>query len=567
MSVDKTVSIGTQDFEFLRENHYFYVDKTGFIKEWWENGDSVTLITRPRRFGKTLNMNMVEKFFSNQYAGRADLFEGLNIWEDEKYQGLQGTYPVISLSFASVKGTEYPTIRKKICQILTRLYSRYYFLQDSGLLDEKELAYFRRVSDTMDDSDAAASLNYLADFLSRYYGKKVIILLDEYDTPLQEAYVGGYWNRLADFIRSLFNHTFKTNPYMERAILSGITRVSRESVFSDMNNLAVITTTTQRYATSFGFTEAEVFQALDAQGMAKWKAAVKEWYDGFNFGGHRDIYNPWSITSFLKEKKLKTYWANTSENSLVNELIRQGTPQIKMTMEDLLEGRPFETEIDEEIIFSQLKRKKGTIWSLLLASGYLKVVSVVFNGEKYVYQLEFTNKEVHIMFRDMVKDWFSSGEIPYNEFVQALLREDTGYMNEYMNQVAESIFSVFDTGKKASDRSNPERFYHEFVLGLIVELSGEYRVSSKRESGFGRYDVVMEPLKPESPAFVLEFKVRRETEKNLAETVQNALKQIDDMGYDTELLARGISKERIRHYGFAFEGKRVLIGQGQSCRL
>ncbi|MDO4337372.1 MAG: AAA family ATPase [Eubacteriales bacterium] len=556
----RIISIGTQDFAYLRENNYFYIDKTGFIKEWWENGDNVTLITRPRRFGKTLNMSMVEMFFSNQYAGRQDLFEGLSIWKEEKYRELQGTYPVISLSFASVKGKDYQTTRKKICQILTRLYSKYNFLQAGGLLDEKELDYFHRVSAEMDDSDASVSLNFLSDFLSRYYGKHVIILLDEYDTPLQEAYVGGYWDELVSFIRSLFNAAFKTNPYMERAILTGITRVSKESIFSDLNNLAVITTTTERYAAAFGFTEQEVFEALDDQGMPEWKDSVKEWYDGFNFGGHSDIYNPWSITSFLKEKKLKTYWANTSENSLVGRLIQSGPADIKVAMEDLMEGKQIETSIDEEIVFSQLDYSITAIWSLLLASGYLRVDEEPKVGLDDVYHLSLTNFEVKRMFRNMINGWFKNANTRYNDFIKALMANDLEYMNEYMNQIAMKTFSYFDTGKMPSENTEPERFYHGFVLGLIVDLSDQYRIISNRESGLGRYDVMLEPKTGRIPAYIIEFKVRKASEKDLSETVREALKQIDDMNYDAELIARGIPKERIRHYGFAFEGKKVLIG-------
>ena len=238
------VGIGIQDFLELRENHKFYIDKTSFIKEWWERGDSVTLITRPRRFGKTLNMSMVEEFFSVNYAGRGDLFEGLSIWEEEKYRTLQGTYPVISLSFARIKEDNFEKTKEKICQILTNLYIQYSFVRDSDALTDADRLFFDRIlSLEMKDSDATSALHQLSNYLSRYYGKKVIILLDEYDTPMQEAYVNGFWEEMVAFIRSLFNSTFKTNPYMGRAIMTGITRVSKESVFSDLNNLKVVTTT------------------------------------------------------------------------------------------------------------------------------------------------------------------------------------------------------------------------------------------------------------------------------------------------------------------------------------
>lgn len=555
----KKISIGAQDFEYIRKNQCFYVDKTGFIKEWWESRDVVTLITRPRRFGKTLNMSMLEQFFSVRYKERSELFEGLSVWEDEDYRKLQGTWPVIFLTFANNKQADFLTARKKICQNLTRLYSKYGFLRESGLLDDKEKAYFDRVSETMDDADASSALNYLADFLSRYYGKKTILLLDEYDTPLQEAYIGGYWDELVRFMNSLFNSTFKTNDYIERAILTGITRVSKESIFSDLNNLAVVTTTSERYADCFGFTEEEVIWALDQYGMSDRKAGVKEWYDGFTFGSRRGIYNPWSITSFLDEKKYKAYWANTSENSLVDRLLKKGTADMKCAMEDLLNGISLTTPVDEEIVFSQLDDSDNAVWSLLLASGYLKVESVPQDGaaEEGNYQLSLTNLEVKRMFKGMVGRWFKNTRTRYNDFIKALLADDVVYMNEYMNQIAGKTFSFFDVGK---EQSEPERFYHGFVLGLLVDSSLEYRITSNRESGLGRYDVMMEPLKDGDLAFVLEFKVRKSTEKSLKETVQNALAQISEKDYDAELMARGIPKERIRHYGFAFEGKTVLVG-------
>ncbi len=378
----RTVSIGCQDFETLQREGYFYIDKTSFIKEWWEEGDSVTLITRPRRFGKTLNMSMTEQFFSIKYAGRGDLFENLAIWKEEKYRKLQGTYPVISLSFASIKDTNYETTRRKICQILTNLYSQYDFLLKGDYLNDKEKKFFESVTADMGDVEATFALHQLSLYLSRYYGKKVIILLDEYDTPMQEAYVNGYRDELVSFTRSLFNASFKTNPYLERAIMTGITRVSRESIFSDLNNLKVVTTTSDEYADCFGFTEEEVF-----------------------------------------------------------------------------------------------------------------------------------------------------------------------------------TFSTFDTGNKPSEAAEPERFYHGFVLGLLVELSDRYTVTSNRESGFGRYDVLLEP-KQGDDGIILEFKVQdTDDEKELSDTVKAALQQIENKKYETLLTEKGIPKEKIRKYAFAFCGEQVLIGK------
>ncbi len=557
----RMVSIGNQDFESLRKRNNFYVDKTGFIKEWWEADDTVTLITRPRRFGKTLTMNMLEKFFSAEYAGRGDLFEGLHIWEDEKYRDLQGTYPVIMLSFADIKETAFIQARKAICRTIKLLYDRYDFLIQGSLLSDSEKNDFRQISADMEDNMASFSLKMLCIYLSRYYGKKVIILLDEYDTPMQEAYVNGYWKELVAFTRSLFNSTFKTNPYLERGIMTGITRVSKESIFSDLNNLEVVTTTSKKYADSFGFTEEEVFAALEEYGMSGRRQEVRDWYDGFVFGGRGDIYNPWSIIHFLDKKVAGTYWANSSSNSLVGKLIREGSPEIKMTMERLLQGDSLCVSLDEQIVFSQLDQGDDAVWSLLLASGYLKAVHYEFSTvrRRAEYELKLTNMEVQAMFEQMIEGWFDGCRRVKNAFLQALLSGDVKAMNTFMNRVTLEVFSYFDTGKGAAGEE-PERFYHGFVLGLMVELEGRYVITSNRESGFGRYDVMLEPKVREDNAIVIEFKVQEEDEKDLADTVQRALEQIREKDYMAGLVAKGIAKERIRAYGFAFRGKKVLIG-------
>lgn len=560
------VAIGIQDFSTIIENNYFYIDKTAFLKEWWDSGDSVTLITRPRRFGKTLTMSMTEQFFSLEYAGRSDLFENLEIWKNEEYRSLQGTYPVISLSFARIKERDYEKTKQKMCEILRNIYIKFSYIKESEKMTDADRAYYdRMLAEDIRETDATSSLYQLSDFLYRYYGKKVIILLDEYDTPMQEAFVDGYWEELAAFTRSLFNSTFKTNPALERGIMTGITRASKESIFSDLNNLEVVTTTSDKYATTFGFTESEVFHALEECGLESEKNEVKRWYDGFIFGTHKDIYNPWSILNYLDSQQYTTYWANTSANSLVGKLVREGNRNIKEKFEKLLCGECIWSEIDEQIVYNQLNGNEQAVWSLLLASGYLKVLSYekykdIPEGTEPKYQLALTNLEVKLMFQRMIRDWFATVQPDYNDFVKAMFIGDVDAMNEYMNRVALQTFSYFDTGDRDSG-AEPERFYHGFVLGLLVDLQDRYYVKSNRESGFGRYDVMLEPKHPgQENAVILEFKVRStRKEKSLEETAQSALAQIKQRKYREELKTKGIKEEQIKEYGFAFEGKTVLI--------
>ncbi len=600
----KRVAIGKQSFEDIRKKDCFYIDKTDFIKDWWESADDVTLITRPRRFGKTLNMDMLKCFFSNQYEGRKELFEGLDIWKDEKYRKLQGTYPVIFLSFADIKADNFKDTKNDLVSVINDAYKQHSYLLKSDKLTEAEKNMYEQLDNYANNADinkkisneiVCRAIKTLAGMLYKYYGKKVIIILDEYDTPMQEAYMNGYWDELVALTRSLFNSTFKTNPYLERGIMTGITRVSKESIFSDLNNLKVVTTTSREYATSFGFTEKEVFDALDEVNMSNEKAAVKEWYDGFTFGDVKDIYNPWSIINYLQTGKIDSYWTDSSSNGIVNKLIKTGTPDVKEAMAVLISGGVIEKKIDEQIVFDQLDKNEDAIWSLLLASGYLCIESYKEVGrlKRKIYGLKLTNLEVERMFEVMIEQWFGEEKFNYNNFVKSLLNGDIESMNEYMNRVTRGVISYFDTGKTPSDEE-PERlascydcrgvangsslnccsnlyamteksshFYHGLVLGLMVDQVDNYILNSNRESGFGRYDIMLEPIDKNNekyPGIVIEFKVfNPKKEDTLEETVKNALRQIKEKDYDAELIKRGVKEENIYHYGFAFKGKEVLI--------
>ena len=568
--MQKQVGIGKQDFAALRESQCFYIDKTDFIRQWWNYRDDVTLITRPRRFGKTLNMSMLNCFFSNKYADRGDLFEGIDIWKDSGYRQIQGTYPVLYLSFASVKADNVSDAKKQVKSRIVSLYQDFeYLLENEKLMESEKMAYRHILTEMaeMDDVTACDSLNYLCRYLEHAYGKKVIILLDEYDTPMQEANVYGYWEEMTSFLRNLFNATFKTNPYLERAIMTGITRVSKESIFSDLNNLEVVTTLSPKYETSFGFTEKEVFNALDEQGLPDEKEIVKTWYDGFKFGEKSDIYNPWSIINYLDKKKIALYWADSSSNGLINSLVQKGSPYMKTMIENLISGEKINVIVDEQIVFSELDYSEDAVWSLMLASGYLKVVSSeelnLIRESDNEYELALTNREILFMFRKMILRWFSPAKHETNEFIRALISGDIESMNEYMNDVALNTFSSFDSGKHNSERKAPENFFHGFVLGLIVDQTENYIITSNRESGYGRYDIMLEPIDKTNeklPGIVIEFKViNHRKENSLEETVKAALKQIEEKNYNVELIKRGVKEENIHHYGFAFRGKEVLI--------
>lgn len=381
----------------------------------------------------------------------------------------------------------------------------------------------------------------------------------------RRAWLNGYWDEITDLFRQMFGITFKGNEYLYRAVLTGITRISKESIFSDLNHLKVVTVSSDLYADCFGFTEKEVFEALDEYGLSDQKQAVKEWYDGFTFGKHTDIYNPWSIINYLDEKEFSSYWVNTSSNGLVNKLMCEGDAEIKTIVEDLIKGETFQTKIDEQIVFSQLDDSNDAVWSMLLASGYLKIVDIEVTeteaNQIRMYTLSCTNKETRMMFSRMVSGWFNTSDKSYNYFLKALLANDVEGMNEFMNRVALRTFSYFDSGSQTSETEQPERFYHGFVLGLMVDLSDRYMLTSNRESGFGRYDIMLEPKDRKDNAYIIEFKVRKpKKEPTLEDTVASALAQIEEKKYDTLLIEKGVLTEKIYKYGFAFEGKTVLIG-------
>ncbi len=441
----RVIATGEQSFVTLRENALFYVDKTKFIKEWWCGHDSVTLITRPRRFGKTLMLDTVKTFFSPEFAGQSQLFEGLEIWQDEAVRKLQGTVPVISLSFASIKCKDLAETLYTIKFFIERCYAKFrYLLNQSNILSNYEINCFSQINREMKDADAKTALLALSEYIYRFHKQKPIILLDEYDSPLQAAWSHGYWDELVDFLRGLFNSTFKTNEFLERGLITGITRISKESIFSDLNNLKVVGTTTDKYTDCFGFTEQEVFAAMAEYGLTE-KKKVKKWYNGFIFGKQKNIYNPWSIIGYLTEKRFDTFWGQTSSNAIVGRLIAQSGEEIKKDTTALIQGSTIVTYLDEQIVFSEINNKPGAIWSFLMAAGYVKPINFDISEKKY--EITLTNYEVHLIFESLISSWFTHTSDYGRAFRNALIHNNVNEMNKFLSEIAKNTF-IFLTLKK-----------------------------------------------------------------------------------------------------------------------
>lgn len=559
--LDMKVGCGYQDFRDFACGRQFYVDKTHFIAEWLRSESKVTLITRPRRFGKTTLLSTVENFLDPRFGGHSEYFEKLQVWTEEDCRTLYGTIPVISVSFGSCKGRDYAQAIRGMISSFYNLYESHRYLMEGEKLDAEDKAVYQRMKKALemgDETKAESAIPRLCRLLYRYYGIWPVILLDEYDTPLLEAYTDGYWEEMIGTCRQLFHAAFKENAYYSRAIITGVTRVTKNSLFSDLNNIEVDTVTCDAYSDCFGFTEEEVIDALQCQNVQEF-SKVKAMYDGFIFGSQKDIYNPWSICNYLRQGELICYWTNTSSNKLIGEIIRKHPVRSKHEIEQLMAGETVHKKINENVTFQYLDGDENSLWSLFLAIGYIKADYVVKHGEITECDVSVTNQEVMEMFRYEVLAMFDNGNAIYNDFVQALLQHNVCDMNDILLDIAYTSMSYFDVGKRPSERA-PENFYHGLVLGLIVSLRDRYRIVSNRESERGRYDIAMYPLQDNMDAFLMEFKVHDEkTETNLETTADNALRQIEEKGYEKDLHAAGIKSEHIYKLGFAFSGKDVLV--------
>ena len=559
--LDARVGIGFQDFGDYACGKQFYVDKTHFISEWLRSNVAVTLINRPRRFGKTMLLSTVEHFFDPRYADQPEDFEQLRVWKDERSRSLFGKIPVISVSFGSCKGMNYRQAMQGMAVNLGNMYEAHCYLAESTELRMEDRERYHDLRDSFrkgNTENAGIAIQELCDLLYRHHHVKPIILLDEYDTPLLEAYTDGYWDEMIATCRQLFHCTFKENPSFFRAIITGVTRISKNSLFSDLNNLKTCTVTSNDYSDCFGFTEQEVMDALKCQNIDTMKE-VKAMYDGFIIGNRKDIYNPWSICNYMQQRELQSYWINTSSNKLIGDMIRRHPLRSKHEIEELMRGEPVHKRINENITFQYLDGDENSLWSLLLSVGYIKADHVVKDQEITECDVSVTNKEVMGMFRTEIMGMFHNGMSICNEFAQALVEHKIEDLNDILLDLSYDSMSYFDTGRGPAERV-PENFYHGLVLGLIVCLCEEYRIVSNRESGRGRYDITMYPQKEDRDAFILEFKVRNEKqEENLEQTADNALKQIEDREYEKDLLAVEIPAAKIYKLGFAFSGKDVLV--------
>lgn len=563
--LDANVGLGYQNFLDFVCGKRFYVDKTHFIPEWLANDARITLITRPRRFGKSMLLSTVRTFFDPMYADHPEYFEKLRVWKDADSRSLFGTIPVISVSFGSCKGNDFAQAMRGVTLGLYNMYIQHEYLRESPKLSEEEKAEYRRIVAYFSEQRTEyveISIQKLCELLYKHYGKFPIILMDEYDTPLLEAYTDGYWDETINTFRQLFHTTFKENDFFYRAIITGVTRISKNSLFSDLNNLEVDTVTCDAYSDCFGFTEQEVMDAFKCQDIDTIQD-VKAMYDGFTIGRHQDIYNPWSICNYMRQRELIGYWVNTSSNKLVGDIIRRYPVESKYEIERLMAGEKVHKRINEGITFQYLEGDENSLWSLLLAVGYIKAENIVRSVEGIECDVSVTNREVMAMFKTEILGMFHNGWSAYGRFAESLLAHKMELMNEYLQTITYTSISYFDVADGPKERT-PENFYHGLVLGLIVSLRDRYRIVSNRESGRGRYDIAMYPLQENTDAFIMEFKVQdRKKETDLEQTAKNALQQIVDKNYEADLLAAGVPAERIYKLGFAFAGKDVLVVSNQ----
>ena len=551
----KPLPIGISDFKELIEDGYAYVDKTLFIKELLEKGTKVALIPRLRRFGKTLNLSMLRYFFEKTSTDTSYLFKDLNIWKFEKYQAMQGQFPVIFISLKDIKYFSWQETFAAMQSLMAKEFQRHRYLLEGEILFPEEKEYFLKIIRTeTSQTELTISLLQLTEWLHRYHQKNVIVLIDEYDTPAHSAYVGNYYDSLITFLRNWLSNGLKDNSYLGRGVLTGILRIAKESIFSGLNNISTFTILNEEFQDKFGLLESEVKNLLQDYELLDKLPQFRKWYNGYRIGSCTEIYNPWSVLNCIAKKgELLPYWVNTSDNLLMKKLITQGSSDLKTNIEELLKGGVIEKKIEPGIVFNDLEKRPNLIWSLLLFSGYLTIDSTP--SSDLPCQLRIPNMEVAQLYTSMVLEWFEKSiqEPQYHLLLNSLVSGDIDTFSLIFQEFLISSVSVFDVPAEES-----EKIYHAFVLGMLVGLKGAYEIKSNRESGLGRYDVILIPKDPNALGIIMEFKKISPFNKTDLETaVISALKQIEEKEYAHELLDRGVT--RILYLGFAFEAKKVLI--------
>ena len=552
--VSNGIGIGESDFKSLRLKNYYYIDKTMYIKDMIDNSSKVVLVTRPRRFGKTLNMSMLKYYFDCRQKDNRELFNGLKIMEqEEKYTSKLGAYPVIYLTLKDAGLMTYEMMIMQLKSIMMELFYEHRELLE-GEMSEGERTIFNKIlSANATDVDLLNSLKMLSKIMNQYYNRPVMLLLDEYDVPLQNAYVEGYYDEAVKFFKTFYGVTFKDNPYLEKTVITGVSRVAKESIFSGANNFDVYTVLDNEFADDFGITEEEMDKVIKDFKVQDDKEEIKRWYDGYKIGDIEGIYNPWSIINYLNKKELMPYWVNTSSNDLI-KLILKNSETVKEKIERLLKDEAIEVKIDLETVIVGIENNENNIWGLMLGTGYLKVVETV-NISEGIYKVKLPNYEIKLLFSQIIDDWFRNKVIG-NDLKSILKDLVTLNLEEYEEKfkiLVREMFSYMDVGENTA-----ENFYHAFVLGMLVGLKDSYYVNSNRESGIGRYDIMLEPKDKNGNSFIMEFKVYKENkEKTIEEAIENAKKQIEEKGYEQNLRERGFTN--ITKMVYAFKGKEVKM--------
>ena len=552
----KKIALGESDFRSIIENNEYFVDKSLLIKEIFEDSSRIILIPRPRRFGKTLNLSMIRYFVERCDEDRRYLFNNILIEKEKDIMKRQGIYPTIYLTFKDEKHDKFEDFQMKLAFFVSEIYKKHYYLYES-LTFQVDKDYFDKIINKVSTkAELEMSLKNLSKYLYDYYGEKIIILIDEYDTPIQHSYFSGIYDDTIAFMRNFLSNTLKDNIYLEKALLTGILRVVRESIFSGLNNLDVYSILKEGYSDKFGFTEVEIEKMLNDFNIVKEKDEFKRWYNGYLFG-NTVIYNPWSTLSYLKDKNeyFMPYWVNTSENKIIKTILSKGSDGLKKSFEELLKGNTIETTIDENIIMADIEANENNVWSFLLLSGYLKVVDKIRKEDEIYYEVAIPNVEVKHMYNKIIKDWASESYVSseYNEMLKALINFDYEVFEEIFIDYVEKSLSYFDVSGE-----EPERVYHSFVLGMLVSLNNTHYVLSNRESGYGRYDVMVIPKDITKPGIIIEFKrARKNNKKTIEQLIEEAKTQIEDKKYETELLSRGITD--IKKLVIVFKGKEVSV--------